>query len=456
MDSTDAMDATDCADKLAGEAGTRPRPSRAPVESGRRGFTWLGTLLGMRRDYDESDDAHVDDRDAHARHPWWLMWLVFLPFGAPMIVALLQSQPSPLRLALSLAGAALFLALYFWNAWESGHSLASPTPPPLPREGMLWLPLALMTALALVLVAADGPTWGGLFIFTTAAAAGRLPLVKALWAIAGLTLLIALGGLAVRMALGDIMQAVITAWVTAAATLTVVQSVRTNRTARNEREEMARLAAASAERLRIARDLHDLLGHSLSLIALKSELAGRLASVAPERAAAEIRDIEAVARTALQEVREAVAGYRQPTLAEELRGAREMLTAAGIAYSLDGGDAPDVRFSPAVEATLGWAVREGITNVIRHSRARNCHLRLRASADTVELVLRDDGRGGPVDQVTNGSGSGLPGLAERVAALGGRLDAGPDLHGGFRLAVSLPVWQGEGASAAQNERGRAR
>src|SRR5262249_3539777 len=139
---------------------------------------------------------------------------------------------------------------------------------------------------------------------------------------------------------------------------------------RRAREELAR-GAVNEERLRFARDLHDLLGHSLSTIVLKSELAGRL--VPPGRAAAEIADVQRAARDALQQVRAAVAGYRRPSLVSEIAAARELLAAAGI----------DARIGPspaalplAADGLLGWAVREGVTNVVRHSRARLCTIRL--------------------------------------------------------------------------------
>ncbi len=144
--------------------------------------------------------------------------------------------------------------------------------------------------------------------------------------------------------------------------------IRTNAELRFAREENARLAV-SEERLRFARDLHDLLGHSLSLIALKSELAGRLIDVDPARARSEVHDIEQVTRDALREVREAVSGYRQPALDAELNGAQAALRAAGIECTI----ARHVDHLPStIEATLGWTVREGVTNVIRHSAAQRC------------------------------------------------------------------------------------
>jgi two-component system, NarL family, sensor histidine kinase DesK len=196
------------------------------------------------------------------------------------------------------------------------------------------------------------------------------------------------------------------------------------------REQIARLAVGE-ERLRFARDLHDLLGHSLSVIALKSELAGRLIKTTPGLAAHEVTDIEKVAREALREVREVVAGYRQPTLAAELAGAHEVLTAAGIGYRVDRDHAA---LPPAVEAVLAWTVREGVTNVMRHSQATRCAIRI-SNKDrhaTVEVV--DDGRGGIPE-----AGSGLRGLEERVLERGGTLTAEPLPHGGFRLRVTLPL-----------------
>src|ERR1700674_3036124 len=203
------------------------------------------------------------------------------------------------------------------------------------------------------------------------------------------------------------------------------------------REQIARLAVGE-ERLRFARDLHDLLGHSLSVIALKSELAGRLIKSAPGLAAHEVEDIETVARQALREVREAVAGYRQPTLAAELAGANEALAAAGIEYHVDQDHTP---LPPAVEAVLAWTVREGVTNVMRHSQAKRCAIRITNQDGRATVEVVDDGRGGTLQP-----GSGLRGLRERVLERGGTLTAEPLPHEGFRLRVALPLAK-EGAPA---------
>jgi two-component system, NarL family, sensor histidine kinase DesK len=206
--------------------------------------------------------------------------------------------------------------------------------------------------------------------------------------------------------------------------------VEANQQLSQAREQIARLAVGE-ERLRFARDLHDLLGHSLSVIALKSELAGRLIKTTPGLAAHEVEDIEKVARDALREVREAVTGYRQPTLAAELAGAHEALTAAGIDDRVDQDHVP---LPPALEAVIAWTVREGVTNVMRHSRAKRCSIRITNKGGQATVEVIDDGRGGMPQP-----GSGLRGLEERVRERGGTLTAEPLPHEGFRLRVTLPV-----------------
>ena len=208
--------------------------------------------------------------------------------------------------------------------------------------------------------------------------------------------------------------------------------IQANRQLSQAREQIARLAVGE-ERLRFARDLHDLLGHSLSVIALKSELAGRLIKATPGLAAREVEDIEKVARDALRDVREAVAGYRQPTLAAELAGAHEALTAAGIEDHVDQDHTP---LPSVVESVLAWTVREGVTNVMRHSQAKRCAIRITNQDGRATVEVVDDGRGGTLE-----AGTGLRGLRERVLERGGTLTAEPLPHEGFRLRVTLPLAQ---------------
>jgi two-component system sensor histidine kinase DesK len=213
------------------------------------------------------------------------------------------------------------------------------------------------------------------------------------------------------------------------------QMLRTIYELRTAREELARLAVGE-ERLRFARDLHDLLGHSLSAIVLKSEVASGLMNTDPSAATAALQDIEQVARGALRDVRDAVAGYRETNLAVELAGAREMLEGAGISVRWQelGGELP-----PEAETVLAWAVREGATNVLRHSRARECLVRLDRRNGSAVLEMVDDGVGAAEPADASRLGNGLRGLGERVAAVGGEMMAAPVQGRGFRLAVRVPV-----------------
>ena len=217
------------------------------------------------------------------------------------------------------------------------------------------------------------------------------------------------------------------------------------------RRELARLAVIE-ERERLSRDLHDLLGQTLSMITLKSELARHLVTEEPDRCTQELSEIERVARHTLREVREAVAGYRQPTLSSELEGARQLLEAAGIDYQIE----PITEIlPPSVDAALAWTVREGVTNVIRHSRARQCRIRLAYKNSAVGAeVLSDGGRREQVESTAR-PGLGLAGLRERVSALGGHMEAGALTLLGtehFRVYVELPMKSEVEATIFQEER----
>ncbi len=215
------------------------------------------------------------------------------------------------------------------------------------------------------------------------------------------------------------------------------------------RETVAKLAA-NEERLRLARDMHDLTGQSLSVITLKAELAVKRLTRLPasaERDAilTELGDVSRVSRQTLHDIREAVSGYRRPTLAIEVITARSALEAAGI--GLD--DDPELTmrsgaFEPDAEAVLAWCLREAVTNVIRHSRARHCRLRLTERTCEISLEVTDDGRGfsGPAkDSAKVGAtGSGLRGISERLSAVGGHLSLGRGDDGrGFRLTATVPA-----------------
>jgi signal transduction histidine kinase len=191
--------------------------------------------------------------------------------------------------------------------------------------------------------------------------------------------------------------------------------------------------AVAEERLRFARDLHDVMGRNLSTIAVKSQLAGELVRRGRPGADEEVADISRIAEASLREVREVVRGYRTADLPGELAGARSVLRAAGVACTVTGEDA-GAALAGEVQAALGWVVREAVTNVLRHSRAAECGITLTVADGEVRLDVANDGAGdGPVVR-----GNGLTGLAERLAGAGGRLDVAA-AGGRFRLTATVPL-----------------
>jgi two-component system sensor histidine kinase DesK len=231
-------------------------------------------------------------------------------------------------------------------------------------------------------------------------------------------------------------------WISTMVTAAILSLSEAVRELRAAREELAR-RAVEEERLRFSRDLHDLLGHTLSVIVVKSEAARRLAPRDLDAALAQVTDIEAVGRQALTEIREAVTGYREGSLAGELDRARSALTAAGVEPSVTrSGPPPD----PQSAALLGWVVREAVTNVVRHSGASRCLISVTAAPERIRLTVTDDGHGGRGGQGGDGGGcrppgdgTGLTGLRERLAAAGGSLTAGPGPRGGFTVTAELPA-----------------
>lgn len=196
--------------------------------------------------------------------------------------------------------------------------------------------------------------------------------------------------------------------------------------ARTEQAE----SAVGRERLRVSRDLHDLLGQSLSAISLKGDLALRLLPVDSDRARSEVESLTEVARTALHDVMAITRDEHQVALHEEIDAAAALLTAAGIDVSLDA-DLPEP--PDHAQQVLAWAMREGTTNVLRHSDARRCSITLRAADPGIGLEITNDGA-----RETDGQGTGLTGLAERAGAVSGTLQAGAAADGTFRLRVWIP------------------
>ncbi|MFJ6702923.1 MULTISPECIES: histidine kinase [unclassified Streptomyces] len=232
----------------------------------------------------------------------------------------------------------------------------------------------------------------------------------------------------INVAYGTFLSTMVTA-----AILSLSEAVRELRAAR---EELAR-RAVEKERLRFSRDLHDLLGHTLSVIVVKSEAARRLAPRDMDAALSQVSDIESVGRQALTEIREAVTGYREGSLATELDRARSVLSAANTEPVVRQTGTP---LAPQTETLLGWVVREAVTNVVRHSDATRCEITVDSGAERVRLTITDDGSGAGAEPGREGvGGTGLKGLTERLAAAGGSLEAGPSPRGGFTVTAQLPT-----------------
>ncbi|GAA3068782.1 histidine kinase [Streptomyces roseofulvus] len=202
------------------------------------------------------------------------------------------------------------------------------------------------------------------------------------------------------------------------------------------RDLKARLAVAE-ERLRFGRDLHDVMGRNLSVIALKSELAVQLTRRGRPEGVDQMVEVQRIAQESQREVREVVRGYREADLRVELEGARGVLDAAGIDCAVD---APAVELPSGVQSALGWVVRETTTNVLRHGDPRRCAIALRRTADGVLLTVENDGAAVRDGAAAPGrTGSGLAGLRERLGAVGGTLEAGfVDPHS-FRVTARVPL-----------------
>jgi len=349
-----------------------------------------------------------------------------LLFLAGPLSDLLRGSYSAAHLIVLLAGLALFVGLYVSLLPPAGWLMRL-------GPGALGAALALLPVIAVAMLAGGAPTsCVALFVYFVAAAGILLPPPLAVATVATTAAGVAIAGILSDEDGSAIFATVLTIVSIGALMGAFGRIARANRELESTREELARLAV-SDERLRFARDLHDLLGHSLSVIALKSELAAKVIDTDPRRAAAELEDIQSVTRAALAEVREAVHGYRGLPLSEALSGAHAALSAAGIELKL----ADTHRELPAdVDAVLAWAIREGTTNVIRHSGARSCAIRIRADDSMAAVEIEDDGTAKP--DPAHG-GSGLVGLRERAGRVRGTVEAGARPGGGFRLTLKVPL-----------------
>ncbi len=339
-------------------------------------------------------------------HDWtvyaWLIYLVFF---------LLAGWTSHLPATAAATGVAL--VLYFWSYWIRGAHI-------------LWI-VAAWFALGVMFLPVN-PAASVFFVYAACLYGKVWEPPVALRFLAGHLVVLSLLCWAVGCNVYVWISSVVFSAMVGAV---VVQHAQRNRlsnrlvAAHAQSEHLAKVA----ERERIARDLHDLLGHTLSLIVLKSELASRLSATQPERAAEEIRDVERISRDALAQVRAAVRGYRSVGFESELRQAREALETAGIAVEARVEPPP---LSAMQESVFAMALREAVTNIVRHAHATICRLSLRQNGRYCELEIADNGRGGALEE-----GSGLSGMRERVEALGGILER--DGSNGTLLRIRVPV-----------------
>jgi two-component system sensor histidine kinase DesK len=346
-------------------------------------------------------------------HGWSpLLWVLYLGF---FFVDPILGHASLRLWLLDGLGAALFLCFYFGlfvleNPWALLHIVG------MMLLGVLFQPINAGACTFFIFAAAMLP----FCVETQTAAVIGLAAIGATGAIEGLLL---------HIRGWQLFYSALFPMIIGAGNTFFAERNRMNRRLRKANEEVEHLAKV-AERERIARDLHDVLGHTLSVITLKSELAGKLIDRDPQRAGKEIREVEEISRQALSEVRDAIRGYRAKGLAAELAQAKATLETAGLAVQCDA--ATTVKLPAMQESVLSLAVREGVTNVVRHAQARSCRLRLEQQNGSCLLEIHDDGCG-----FSTAEGNGLRGMRERVEMLGGKLERRN--QSGTTLTITLPL-----------------
>lgn len=327
---------------------------------------------------------------------------------------------------IGLAGLVVYAALLAHVIWHGSGRVAGQRKP--------WA-LVLAGVLALALYLRFGPGLAALPASFAGAAVLVLRPVRALAVV-----LVSVGSAYFSAAhaglsplqLGDVVARVLIVMV---AIYAVGRAMSLNREIERNRAALARLAVLE-ERVRLARDLHDLLGHSLSVISLKGELAAKLATCQPERAAGEMTDVVDLARRSVSDVRRLVRGYRRLSLAAEVAGVSSVLEAAGVRCTVS---AVPAELPEHVEDVFGWVIREASTNVLRHSHATCCTITFRVDGGQLHVEIHNDGARSKGRQEPGSAGQGLAGLTERLATVGGTLFSEHLPDRGFRLAASAPV-----------------
>lgn len=383
----------------------------------------------------------------------WLfaaVWLVYL--GYPL-GDLFKGDPGAGRVAFVMVLVGAFCVAYVFVAVLADRAMDRLPPQRLGDRRNLML-LGVMAVIATVLAFAVDVEWVVLWIYVASGCGLALPVGPPVsWAARGglaAAALMSVQALSLGVPVGSWLVALLPCVFSCFGTIGMRGMHELVRQLRQARAEVARLAV-NEERLRMARDLHDLAGHSLATITLKAELARKLmrTDVDVDRAEQQILDLESVSRQALADIREAVSGYRRATLAVETASAATALRAAGIEPDIE----PSVAarsgsLDPDTESALAWCLREAVTNVVRHSGARGCRVRLiDARVDgspSLTLQVTDDGPGaapGGGPDAGPAEGNGLCGLRERLCALSGQatLTAGPVQPSGFRLTATVPA-----------------
>jgi two-component system, NarL family, sensor histidine kinase DesK len=392
-------------------------------------------------------DRHVPGTGGPLRWLFSSIWLVYLVQPVSELFRLHHGHHhSVLWIAGGVAITAAFCVIYAPVIIDVDKR------PRLSRAG-----LAALVVLAAVASVVYGSDWTPLWIYVSAAAgmilAATSPRRVALFGVLFVGACYAFFGWLSHLSAGNFFAVLLPVLLVGLAMIGFRMQIMLMHELAQARGAVAKLAA-NEERLRLARDMHDLTGQSLSMITLKSDLAAKRLTRLPESGErdavlTELGDIARVSRQTLHDIREAVSGYRRPTLAIEVITARNALEAAGV--GLD--DDPELTlrsgtFDPDAEAVLAWCLREAVTNVIRHAGAGSCRIRLIQDGPELSLEVTDDGRGFidhdtqcPGDQKDQATkGSGLRGMSERLSAVGGRLSLGPAHAGGpsgFRLTATL-------------------
>jgi two-component system sensor histidine kinase DesK len=343
---------------------------------------------------------------------FWLVYLVFVFVGP------LREPSTWVDWALAAASIGIFLPLYFgvWRAIDRRPRLAVVLNIAIAVMGLALIPWNVGANSFVIYSAAHAP-----FVFRPRSAAVYLLSLAAAVALVSLSL-------PEPMRFWLVLPTTVLIFMVGGGNLFYAEHHRRNALLWQAREDVEEMAAL-AERERISRDLHDLLGHTLSVIALKSELASKLADTDPARAADEIRDVERVSRDALTEVRAAVEGFQARGFSGELRNAARALESAGVRLEAD---SSGVQMSARQEGVMALVLREAVTNVVRHAKASVCRVRLTETSGELVLTIQDDGVGGPP-----ADGHGLSGMRQRIAAAGGTLSV--ESRNGFTVDARLPL-----------------